>query len=443
MHDLDPAVFRRRRKQFMRALGGDVAILPAAPERTRSHDVTYPFRQDSDLYFLTGCLEPETIAVLTGGESGSRFILFVRPRDPEREQWTGRRVGVEGATERLEADEAYPVEEFDARLPELLDGAQRVQLAFGKYPQFDERVTRVVHRQRRESRKGVRAPTGMVDVRELLDAMRLVKSTSDIELVRRAAEITAEAHLAAMRACHADMFEFELAALIEYLFRKNGALSPGYPTIVGSGENATILHYIDNDRRMQRGELVLIDAGAEYGYFSADITRTFPVGGRFSTPQREIYEVVLAAQKAAIRAVTPGSTMKRVHDAAVRVVVRGLRDLGLLKGTPAELVRDGAFRRFFMHGTGHWLGMDVHDVGSYRHGREWRELEPGMVLTVEPGIYVTSEMRGVPRRYWGIGVRIEDDVLVTRSGREVLTAGVPKEVDAIEAVMTETLQIAV
>jgi Xaa-Pro aminopeptidase len=439
----DMAVFQKRRRQFFQALGEGVALFPSAPERTRSLDTEYPFRQDSDLYYLTGFREPGSVAILKGGGRRPQLILFVRPRDAEQETWTGRRAGVEGAKKIYGADEAYPIDELDAKLPEILEGARRVHLAFGRYPEFDNRVTAVINKQRFQSRRGVRAPAGMIDAREILHEMRLIKTGDDLALLRRAAAISCEAHLAAMRGCRPGMYEYELAALIEYVFKKSGAQSPGYPSIVGSGDNATILHYIDNERCMQKGDLVLIDAGAEFEYFCADITRTFPVGGRFSTPQQEIYSIVLAAQKAAIRAVAPGSNMKRVHDAAVRVVVRGLRDLRILKGEVAALIRDEAHRRFFMHGTGHWLGMDVHDVGRYRDGKSWRELEPGMVLTVEPGIYIAAGAKGVPRRYWDIGVRIEDDVRVTRDGREVLTAAVPKEIDEIEAAMSETLQIAV
>ncbi len=439
----DLTIFSRRRKQFLKELEQGVAFFPAAPEQTRSNDVDHPFRQDSDFYYLTGFREPEAVAVLQAGSRKPSFVLFVRPCDPDRELWTGRRAGVEGACAMYGADEAYPIGELDARLPALLEGAEDVYLAFGKHPEFDGRINSIINRQRRESRRGVRAPAGLVDVREILHEMRLHKTPADLKRVRRAAAISCAAHLAAMRACRPGMYEYELAALIEYVFRKNGGSGPGYPTIVGAAENGTILHYVENDCRMENGDLVLIDAGAEFDFFTGDITRTFPVGGRFSPAQREIYELVLAAQRAAIRAVAPGATTKRVHDAAVRVIVRGLRDLGILKGELKALIKEGAHRRFFMHGTSHWLGMDVHDVGRYRDGKIWRVLELGMVLTVEPGIYIPAAAKGVPRRYRGIAVRIEDDVLVTPTGRENLTAAAPKEVAEIEAAMTESLQIPV
>jgi Xaa-Pro aminopeptidase len=439
----DLSFFARRRRRFLKRLGDGVAFLPAAPARTRSNDVQYPYRQDSDFYYLTGFREPEAVAVLKGSSNRSRFTLFVRPRDRDQEIWNGTRAGVEGARELYGADEAYEIGDFEKKLPELIEGAAHVHLSIGKYPEFDAKLTRVLEHQRWQSRRGTQVPAGMVDVREILHEMRLIKHAEDLKSLREASRISCEAHQAAMRACRPGMREYELAALIEYVFKRNGAASPGYPSIVGSGPNATILHYTDNERAMADGDLVLIDAGAEYEYFSADITRTFPVNGRFSTPQQEIYDLVLGAQKAAIRAVQPGGSVRRVHDVAVRHTVRGLRGLGFLKGDMAQLIKDGAYKAFFMHGTSHWLGMDVHDVGRYRNGKAWRDLEPGMVLTVEPGIYIAPHTKRVPRRYWGIGIRIEDDVLVTARGHEVLTAAVPKEPAAIEQLMDEPLRMQV
>ncbi len=437
----DGAVFAKRRRRFLKRIGRSVALFPAAPSRTRSNDTEYPYRQDSDFYYLTGFAEPGAVCVLRGDPA--EFVLFVRPRDAGREIWDGYRAGVQGAQEQFGADRALVIDEFERALPELLAGTEHVYLSVGKYPDFDRQINATLSALRWQSRRGIRAPGGVVDARDVLHEMRLIKPAHDIRLLREAARISADAHVAAMQACRPGMYEYELAALIEYVFGRNGARAPGYPSIVGSGENAIILHYTENDQQMAEGQLVLIDAGAEYEYFTADITRTLPVSGRFSTPQQEIYDVVLAAQKAAIRAVKPGGRVSRVHDAAVRVIVRGLVQLGILRGQAADLIKAEAYKPFFMHGTSHWLGMDVHDVGAYRHGKTWRKLEPGMVLTVEPGLYIAPGSKGVPRRYWGIGVRIEDDVLVTKSGHENLTSAVPKEVAEIEALMTQPLSLAV
>lgn len=439
---LNRELFAGRRRDLMRRLERGVAIFPAAPVRNRSNDTDYPFRQDSDFYYLTGFPEPEAVAVLRPGHRRP-FSLFVQPRDPDREIWTGRRFGPAGVRRVFGADDSYTIDEFDRLLPELLAGPGPVYVAPGKFPDFDSKVNAVLDELRRKSRNGVKPVAAILDVREVLHEMRLKKSDTELEYHRHAARISAAGHVAAMRACRPGMMEYEIEAVLEYVFKKLGARFPGYNHIVASGDNATILHYNDNDRRMRSGDLLLIDAGAEYEYFSGDITRTFPVNGRFSPAQRQVYSVVLAAQKAAIRSIRPGVPFNRVHDTAVRAVTRGLKKLGILRGDVAGLVRNEKYKRFYMHGTSHWLGMDVHDVGSYRNGERWRRLEPGMVLTVEPGIYIPGRSRGVARPYHGIGVRIEDDVLVTRRGHQVLTAAAPKEIADIEATMTERVRLVV
>ncbi len=438
----DFQIYAARRRDLLRRLGGGVALFPTAPPRPRSNDTFFPFRPDTDFYYLTGFAEPDAVAVLRAGQS-KPFVLFVQPRDPAREIWDGRRAGPEGARRVYGADEAHSIDEFDAELPRLLENSERVFIAPGKYPEFDAKVNRVLDTFRRKNRAGVKGPIALLDVREVLHEMRLRKSPSDLELHRRAAGISGAAHVAAMRACRPGMMEYEIEAVIEYVFKKHGARFPGYNHIVASGPNATILHYNDNDRRMEDGDLLLVDAGAEVDLFSGDITRTYPVSGRFTPAQRDIYSLVLAAQAAAIRVIRPGAPFNRVHEAAVRTITSGLVRLGLLQGKTRDLIKAKEFERFFMHGTSHWLGMDVHDVGSYRQGKRWRQFEPGMVLTVEPGVYIPPGSEGVPRRYQGIGVRIEDDVLVTRSGREVLTQAVPKEIAAIEATMAEVLSLPV
>jgi Xaa-Pro aminopeptidase len=438
----DLRLYARRRRELLRRLGTGVALFPTAPPRNRSNDTFFPFRPDTDFYYLTGFGEPEAVAVLRPGHS-KPFVLFVQPRDPAQEIWDGWRAGPEGACRLYGADEAHTIDRLDAELPGLIERAERIYLAPGKYPEFDAKVNGLLDAFRRKSRTGVKPPAVILDVREALHEMRLKKGPADLKLHRRAAAISAAAHVAAMRACRPGMMEYEIEAVIEYMFKKHGARFPGYNHIVASGLNATILHYNENNRRMEDGDLLLVDAGAEIELFSGDITRTYPVSGRFTPAQRDIYALVLAAQKAAISAVRPGVAFNRIHETAVRVLTGGLVKLGLLKGPVNTLIKEEKYKKFYMHGTSHWLGMDVHDVGSYRDGKRWRRLEPGMVLTVEPGIYMAPGSEGVPKRYQGIGVRIEDDVLVTRTGREVLTAAVPKEIDDIEAIMAESLALVV
>ena len=427
--------FSRRRKQLMRMMGSDsIAIIPTAPMRTRNRDVEFPFRPDSDFYYLTGFAEPEAVAVLVPGRGHGEYLLFCRERDPQMETWTGRRAGTAGAVESWDADDAFPISDIDDILPGLLERCDRVFYTMGNDPAFDRRILEWVNRLRQGGRSGTRAPDEFISLEHLLHDMRLYKSRSEVRVMRTAAKVACSAHRRAMQACRPGMHEYEVEAELLHEFRRAG-MEPAYPGIVGGGENGCILHYTANNSELLDGDLLLIDAGAEYDCYASDVTRTFPVNGRFSDAQSALYEVVLAAQLAAIKKVVPGNHWNDPHTAAVRVLTRGLIKLGILKGKPAELIRQEAYRRFYMHRTGHWLGMDVHDVGDYKVGGEWRVLEPGMVLTVEPGLYIPAGSRSVARKWWNTGIRIEDDVLVTKDGHEVLSAAAPKTVDEIESLM--------
>jgi len=428
--------FVRRRRRLMQQMGdGGIAILPAAPERQRNRDVNHPYRQDSDFHYLTGFPEPEAVAVLLPGRARGEYLIFCRESNPEMETWHGRRVGLEGACELYGADDAFPITDIDDILPGLLENTARVYAAMGNDPEFDRRLLDWVNRVRDKARTGVTAPVEFIDLDHLLHEMRLFKNTAELNAMRRAAEISAGAHRRAMQVCRPGLTELDLEAEILHEFARNGARHPAYPAIVGSGVNGCILHYTENGSRLRRGDLVLIDAGAEYDGYAADITRTFPVSGRFSRAQRALYEVVLAAQHAALAEVRPGNHWNDPHEAAITVLAEGLVALGLLRGRPKTVVTKGGYRRFYMHRTGHWLGMDVHDVGDYKVGGEWRLLEPGMVLTIEPGLYLPAGEKGVAKKWANIGIRIEDDVAVTADGHEVLSAATPKSIDEIEAVM--------
>ncbi len=432
---MDPKEFARRRKQLMRMMGPDaIAILPTNPEQPRNRDVDFPFRPDSDFYYLTGFAEPEAVMVLAPGREHGEYLLFCRDRDLKMETWHGRRAGPEGAVESFGADDAFPVQDINEILPGLLESRERVFYTMGPAPEFDRQLIGWVNRIRRQSRAGKHAPDEFISLEHFVHDMRLYKSRAEIRAMRQAANIAARAHKRAMRICEPGMMEYELEAEFLHEFRKAGG-EPAYPSIVGGGENACILHYTENNAQLSAGDMLLIDAGAEHEYYASDVTRSFPVNGRFSKTQRAIYQLVLDAQLAAIEEVYPGNTWNAPHDAAVKVITRGLVKLGLLKGRTPTLIKEKAYHRFYMHRTGHWLGMDVHDVGDYKVGGEWRVLEPGMVLTVEPGLYIPARSKGVTRKWWNIGVRIEDDVLVTRDGYDVLSKNVPKEIDEIEALM--------
>lgn len=431
------AEYAARRARLMQAIGEDgVAIIPAAGEVVRNRDVHHRFRQDSDFWYLTGFPEPDAIAVLAPGRKEGAFLLFVRPRNPEREIWDGRRAGPDGAVRDYGADQAFPLEAFARQLPGLLAGRECVHYTLGEHPRRDAEITACVRQIRELSRRGPAAPTGFVSLEATLHEQRLIKSAFELGLIHHACEVSARAHVRAMRYVRPGIYEYQVAAEIEHEFALAG-MQPGYGSIVGAGDNACILHYVENDAVLKDGDLLLIDAGGEYRGYTADITRTFPVSGRFSGPQRDIYELVLAAQRAAIAELKPGNDSARPHEVAVRTLTEGLLSLGLLAGDVSELIKGEAYKRFYMHGTGHWLGMDVHDVGRYKLGGKARPFVPGMVMTVEPGLYIAPGSEGVDTRFHGIGVRIEDDVLVTADGNEVLTSGVPKAIADIEALRRE------
>ena len=425
--------FAARRKQLLEEMGDGVAVFPSAPLSLRNHDVEHPYRQDSDLYYLTGFDEPESVLLLSNQHEEHRVVLFVRPKKREREIWDGPRAGVEGAVETFGADVAFPIDELPKKLPDYLGDVERIHYRLAQNDDADAKLFDCLNQLRRGARRGVAAPEAIIDSSVHLHEMRLRKSDAELATMRRAAEITKEAHLRAMQITRPGMHEYEIDAELLHVFRKHGCERPAYESIVGSGPNATILHYRAGNRVMNDSELVLIDAGCEYDYYASDVTRTFPVNGRFSDEQRAVYEVVLHAQKAGIDAVKPGVTLKDIHDGAVRSITEGLVGIGLLKGDVDSLIEEKKYEPFYMHRTSHWLGMDVHDVGRYNVGGEHRPLEPGFVLTVEPGIYIANDAEDVDERWRGIGIRIEDDVVLTKAGHEVLSDGIPKEIEDVEA----------
>jgi Xaa-Pro aminopeptidase len=433
---MDKALFAARRARIAEHMDGGVMLLAAAPERPRTADILYPYRQDSDFAYVTGFLEPDAVCVIAP-EAAEKFVLFVRPRDPEREIWTGNRAGVEGAVEQYGADAAFPIDELEKTLPRFLEKAPH---AYHSVLRDDALVGRLLALIRRAQEAVPRTGTGPTAIREpgdILHEMRLRKEPVELDAMRDAIAIACEAHREAMRSARPGMYEYEIEALVDFTFRRRGASGPAYPSIVATGRNATVLHYTDNDRRLGPNELLLIDAGAERAGYCADVTRTFPTGARYAPAQRDLYEAVLAAQLAAIAAVQPGTTLEAVHTVALRVLVEALIAHGILAGPIDEAIEKGTYRRFYMHRTSHWLGRDVHDVGRYAEGGAPRPLEPGMVLTVEPGLYIAADAEDVPAPFRGTGIRIEDDVLVTANGREVLSAAAPKQVDEVEALRAE------
>ncbi|MCB1742653.1 MAG: Xaa-Pro aminopeptidase [Gammaproteobacteria bacterium] len=434
--DLNKKEFARRRKRVMNMMDEkSVAIVPTSPVKGRSRDVEFPFRPDSDFMYLTGFPEPDAVAVLIPGRPQGEFVLFCRERDVERELWDGFRAGLEGACDVFGADDAFPIGDIDDILPNMLEGRTRVYYAMGCYPEFDQRMLGYVNRLRSRARTGTVSPAEFVALDHILHEMRLYKSSAEVRAMKKAGAISARAHRRAMQHCRPGLYEYQIEAELSHEFMLAGSRSPAYPSIVAGGANACVMHYVENQDRLKAGDLLLIDAGCELDYYASDITRTFPVDGRFSKEQRELYEIVLEAQYAAIDKTRPGHSWNDPHEAAVEVITRGLVDLGILKGRLPKLLADEAYRPFYMHRTGHWLGMDVHDVGDYKIDGHWRELEPGMVTTVEPGLYIRPGEKTVPKRFWGIGIRIEDDVLVTPNGHEVLTHDVPKSVDEVEALV--------
>jgi Xaa-Pro aminopeptidase len=429
--------FEKRRRQLIRMVGqGGIVILPSAPVRTRSRDVEYNYRQDSDFYYMTGFAEPESVAVLVPGRANGEYLLFCRERDPKREQWDGLRAGQAGAIEHFGADDAFPIEDLDDILPGIMESCSRVYYTMGMYAEFDTRIAEWVNTLRSKLNRGVQTPQEFVALDHLLHDMRLYKSRGEMSAMRKSAKVAVEAHKRAMRITEPGLFEYEVEAEFRHEFRRNNAWV-SYSPIVAGGKNACILHYVENNAELKDGELLLIDAGCELDYYASDITRTFPVNGRFSPEQRAVYEIVVEAQQAAIEKTLVGNHWDEPHDAAVKVITRGLKKLGLLEGSLPKLIKDGAYQPFYMHRTGHWIGMDVHDVGDYKVGDEWRMLETGMVTTVEPGIYIGNS-RKIPKAFRNIGIRIEDDVAVTNKGPDVLSKGLVTDPDDIEALMSSS-----
>lgn len=436
MMKISKTEFSRRRKNLMAQMEADsIAIVPAARERTRNRDVEYPFRQDSDFFYLSGFAEPDAVLVLLPGRKHGQYVIFCRDRDPAMELWNGYRAGPEGVCAEYGADDAFPIDDIDDILPGLIEGRERVYYAMGRQADFDRKVMQWVNVIRSQVRTGAHPPGEFLDLDHLLHDLRLYKSAAEIRIMRKAGKISAQAHIRAMQFCRPGMAEYQLEAEIQHEFARNGARFPAYSSIVGSGKNGCILHYTENHDTIKDGDLVLIDAGCELEHYAADITRTFPANGRFSKEQKALYELVLKAQLAAIKVIRPGNHWNQSHEATVKVITKGLLELGLLKGTLSKLIEKEAYKDFYMHRAGHWLGMDVHDVGDYKVGDEWRVLEEGMVITVEPGIYVAPDNTKVAKKWRGIGIRIEDDVMVTKDGCEVLTSAVPKTVKDIEQLM--------
>jgi len=428
-------MIRPQLQEFMRRMNQkSVAIIPSAREATRSNDTQYRFRQDSDFLYLTGFEEPDSIAVIAPGRE-HKYTLFVRPRDPEQEIWVGRRAGLEGAKSEFGADASFAINDFDDELQEILDGAESLYYRLGVQTDLDSKIIQRIAEMRAINRKPIHPPRTIIDPATIVHEMRVLKSAEEIELMQRAADIAADAHVEAMKTVRPGMKEYEIEALLEREFRRNGAAGPSYTSIVGGGANATVLHYINNDGDLRDGDLLLVDAGAEYKGYASDITRTFPINGRFSKAQREIYDLVLKTQVACVEMVRPGVTHDEIKAHSVEMLTEGMVELGLLKGKTEELIKEEKYKQFYMHGLGHLLGIDVHDVGIYYYDKQSRALEPGVVMTVEPGIYVSPDTKDIPEQYLGIGVRIEDDVLCTSNGPRVLTTRVPKDADEIEALM--------
>ena len=437
---IDRREFQHRRQQVMEKIGNGTAIFRSAPMVVMHNDVEYTYRQDSDFFYLTGFNEPEAVAVLAPHHPEHQFILFVQPKDPEKETWTGYLHGVEGAKEIFAADEAYSIQELDEKLPQYLEKAERIYYHLGRDKTFNTNVLK--HWQKLIAtfpRRGT-GPTALEDTNFILHPLRLLKTEAELDNIRKATAISAQAHNRAREFTKVGHYEYQIQAEIEHTFRLEGGMGPAYPSIVASGANACILHYINNNRQVQENELLLIDDGCAYNYYNGDITRTFPVNGKFTPEQKIIYEIVLEAQLKAIEVVKTGNPYNLFHDTAVRTIVEGLVDLGLLVGDIDEIIKEEKYKPFYMHRTGHWLGLDVHDAGGYKVNEEtWQTLQPGHVLTVEPGIYIAPDIKPaegqpeVPEKWRGIGIRIEDDVLVTATGNEVLTATVPKKVEDIES----------
>lgn len=435
-------LFQARRNALLKKLPeNSVAFIASGEEKIRNRDVEYEFRAESDFYYLTGFSEPDAVLMLikhaASSEKAQQSVLFLRPKDEEQEIWQGRRLGVEKAPETLNIDQAWPIDDFEEQVPELIEGMNSLFFTFGQLSEWMDLASNWIHAQKVKARKGVQAPTQLQDLDSILHEMRVIKSPEEIDWMRQAAQISVKGHLAAMRSVAPGKYEYQVQSDLENTFKQNGSPRVAFNTIVAGGENACVLHYTENTALIQEGMLVLVDAGAEYASYAGDITSTFPANGRFSEPQAALYDIVLAAQQAAIEVIQPGIRYDVMHQAAARVLTQGLVRLGILQGDVEQLVEEEVYKRFFMHGTGHWLGMDVHDVGRYKHQGEWRTLQPGMVITVEPGLYIPTDCTEVDAQYRGIGIRIEDDVVVTEAGHDVLTTGLPRTVAEIEQWMAQ------
>jgi Xaa-Pro aminopeptidase len=425
-----------RRKDLMSMMADNsIAVIAAASEKVRSKDTLYPYKQSTNFSYLSGFSEPCAVMLLIPNRQQGECVLFCRDKDPLRETWDGLRLGPIEAKQALAFDDAFPIDDIDDILPGLLEGKSHIYYSAGKDKAFDKQLIQWVDEVTLDKESDSEPCCEQVDLDHLLAELRLIKSAAEIKLMRKAADISAEAHCRAMRFCQPGQYEYQLQAEIEHQFMMSGATGPAYTSIVGGGKNACILHYIENQSALKSGDLVLIDAGCEYQNYAADITRTFPINGKFSTAQAAIYDIVLAAQAAAINCISPGVTYDQANKATIEVITQGLVDLGILKGDVDQLITEGAYREFYMHSVSHWLGMDVHDVGDYKINNQWRVYEAGMLLTIEPGIYIAADNQNVDKKWRGIAVRIEDDILVTKAGREVLTDGVPKQRDQIESLM--------
>lgn len=428
--------FKKRRKQLMQRIGkGNLALISSATTHARNRDVNYPFRQDSDFYYLTGFNEPDSLAVFIPGREQGEYILFCREFDEKKALWEGAHAGLEGATTHYAADDSFPIDDLNDILPGMLENKSKVFYPMGRDLDLDHKLLEWINHIRRQSRTGITAPGELVSLEHILHEMRLFKSAEELKLMRRAASVSAAAHVKAMQKCKAGMYEYQIEAEIINHFLQDGLRAVAYPSIVAAGKNACTLHYTDNASKLKNGDLLLVDAGAECDHYAADITRTYPVSGHFSEAQKQLYQLVLDAQLASIDEIKPQQSMQLAHEASVTVLTKGLVKLGLLKGRVATLIKNEKYKQFYMHRIGHWLGMDVHDVGDYKINQEWRLLEKGMVLTIEPGLYIPADCKTVDEQWRGIGIRIEDDILVTADGYEVLTCDVPKSIADIEQLM--------
>ena len=435
---MNQSEFKKRRKQLMQCIGmGNIALISSAGVRVRNRDVDYPFRQDSDFYYLTGFNEPDALAVFIPGRSQGEYILFCREFDEKKALWEGAHAGLEGAIKHYAADDSFPIDDIDDIVSGMLENKTKVFYPMGRDTDLDHSLQEWIRHIRSQSRSGVMAPAELASIEPIVHEMRLFKSAAELKLMRYAAQISAEAHVKAMQLCVAGKYEYQVEADIVHHFMQSGLRNVAYPSIVAGGKNACTLHYTENSDKLKNGDLLLIDAGAECDHYAADITRTFPVSGKFSEPQALLYQLVLDAQFAAIEQIRPNVPWNAAHDASVDVLTKGLVKLGLLKGTVSKLIKNEKYKQFYMHRIGHWLGMDVHDVGDYKVNQEWRLLQAGMVLTVEPGLYIPENCKSVDKKWRGIGIRIEDDVLVTKNGHEILTHEVPKTIAEIEMLMTE------